>query len=64
MHNSSTWMTGHDKSKALSEDRPSPSEILKDIEELAQFLGEIGGRGQKLREEREEYLQPKETIIG
>lgn len=64
MHNCSTWMTGHDKSKNLNEERPSPREILKDIEELAQFSSEIGSRGQKLREEREEYLEPKQAIIG
>lgn len=64
MHNCSTWMTGHDKSKALSEDRPSPMEISKDIGELAQYSNEIGTRNEDLRNIREEMLKPKQANIG
>jgi hypothetical protein len=30
MSRASTWMTGHDKSKALSDARPAPDELLQD----------------------------------
>lgn len=37
MSKSSNWMTGHDKSKALDENRPAPDEVIKDINELRVF---------------------------
>lgn len=40
----STWMTGHDKAKGLHEDRPSPTEILEDIEALRQFTDGVNKR--------------------
>ena len=60
----SEWMRGHDKSKALSENRPAPDEIRKDIESISQFANEIGKRNQKLREEREKALKPQTATIG
>jgi recombinational DNA repair ATPase RecF len=64
MKKCSTWMTGHDKPKALSENRPSAEEISQDIEELAQYSNTIGRRNKELRREREKYLEPKQATIG
>ncbi|MCJ7655563.1 MAG: AAA family ATPase, partial [Dehalococcoidia bacterium] len=64
MQKCSTWMTGHDKSKALSEDRPALEEITQDIEELAEYSNRIGTRNDELRKKREEMLKPKEAEIG
>lgn len=60
----SEWMRGHDRSKALSENRPSPDEILKDIEKLSRFVNEINKRHKELREEREKSLEPLGAPIG
>jgi hypothetical protein len=60
----SEWMRGHDRSKALSENRPSPDEIMKDIEKLSQFVNEINKRHKELREEREKSLEPLGAPIG
>ena len=54
----SMWMKGHDKSKALSGDRPNPREILIDIEELAEYVKGIGKRNEKLKED----LLPSEWV--
>jgi len=60
----STWMTGHDKSKALSEDRPNPEEILTDIEGLAKYVKDTNGRNVKLKDRRDKMLQPAQAPIG
>lgn len=57
-------MRGHDRSKALSENRPSPDEIMRDIEKLNQFVNEINKRHKELREEREKSLEPLGAPIG
>ena len=44
MSKASTWMTGHDKSKALCEDRPGPDELLADISELRSFSKKLSNR--------------------
>ncbi|OGP63735.1 MAG: hypothetical protein A2169_09595 [Deltaproteobacteria bacterium RBG_13_47_9] len=60
----STWMKGHDKSKALSEDRPNPGEILADIEGLAKYVKDTNGRNEKLKDRREKMLQPAQAAVG
>ena len=57
-------MTGHDKSKALSEDRPSPADISKDIEDLVHFSKEIGKRNDQVKKDRDEYIKTKPAPIG
>jgi hypothetical protein len=37
----SSWMYGHDKSRALSENRPTPAEIKAHINELRTFASDI-----------------------
>lgn len=44
MTTASTWMYGHDKSKAITENRPVPKQISADIEELRVFAKAIGIR--------------------
>lgn len=40
----SSWMYGHDKSRALSENRPTPGEIKTHINELRTFASDISTR--------------------
>ena len=60
----STWMRGHDKSKALGIDRPGPDEIESDIKQLRDFIKAIRKRGQELRNEREVSIEPKAPEVG
>ena len=60
----STWMRGHDKSKALSENRPPPNEIQEDITLLKELVGEIRNRHEDLRKERDAVIEPKESEVG
>jgi hypothetical protein len=60
----STWMVGHDKSKALSVNRPSPDEIRRDIQSLETFRSNIRNRAKRLNEEREQALQTRRPSVG
>jgi energy-coupling factor transporter ATP-binding protein EcfA2 len=57
MSKASTWMTGHDKSKALNDDRPGPDELLADIEALREFSKKIISRGDDTAKRRKEQLK-------
>ena len=52
-----TWMTGHDKSKALNEDRPAPDEVMADIKALRDFSGQIKQRRDDTRQRRKAQLR-------
>jgi len=52
MSRCSTWMTGHDKSKALSVNRPAPSEIRADINHLGEASRLFRSRRDALRKRR------------
>lgn len=54
----STWMTGHDKSKALHDDRPEPDELLGDIQALREFSKKIIARRKQTEERRKNKLKP------
>ncbi|MFA5119007.1 MAG: AAA family ATPase [Candidatus Omnitrophota bacterium] len=54
----STWMTGHDKSKALHCDRPAPDEVLADISSLRDFSRQLIGRRDQTRKQRKKQLEP------
>lgn len=56
---SSTWMTGHDKSKALHEDRPTPDELLADVNELRVFSKKLASRRAETKKRREAQLEPQ-----
>ena len=55
----STWMTGHDKSKALHTDRPSPNEVLSDIKALRDFSAKIVKRRDQTRKRRKDQTKAK-----
>jgi energy-coupling factor transporter ATP-binding protein EcfA2 len=44
MSKASTWMRGHDKSKALHDNRPAPDELLADINALREFSKKLSRR--------------------
>jgi energy-coupling factor transporter ATP-binding protein EcfA2 len=64
MHKCSTFMTGHDRSKALSEDRPSPGDVLEDINDLAQFFKVIGRINDEVKNRRDKDIKTKQATIG
>ena len=59
MSKASTWMTGHDRSKALHFDRPSPDEMLSDIDTLRQFSKALFGRREETKKRRRKQLEPQ-----
>ncbi|MGW7773265.1 AAA family ATPase [Pseudomonas machongensis] len=64
MTKTSNWMFGHDKSKALSENRPTPTELLQDIATLRAFSKEITGRRKAADKTFKEQLKPPICEIG
>ncbi len=58
MSKASNWMTGHDKSKALSHDRPAPDELLADIEALRAFSKKLIHRRDQTQKRRKALLKP------
>lgn len=59
MAKASTWMTGHDRSKALHHDRPAPQEILTDINALRLFSKELIARRDQTKKRRKKQLEPQ-----
>jgi len=57
MSKASTWMTGHDKSKALHHDRPAPEELLTDINALRQFSKTLIDRRKQTKKRRKKQLE-------
>jgi energy-coupling factor transporter ATP-binding protein EcfA2 len=57
MTKASTWMTGHDKSKALSDDRPGPDELLADINALRAFSKKLIDRRKDTEKRRKDQLK-------
>ena len=57
MSKASTWMAGHDKSKALHEQRPAPDEMLGDINALRQFSKAITDRRKETEKRRKAQLK-------
>jgi energy-coupling factor transporter ATP-binding protein EcfA2 len=58
MTKASNWMTGHDKSKALSQDRPAPDELFADIEALRVFSQKLIRRRELTQKRRKALLKP------
>ena len=52
MSKCSEWMTGHDKSKSLDVNRPSPKEIKADMNKLQELIGAVRKRRAKTIEGR------------
>lgn len=59
MSKASSWMTGHDRSKALHHDRPSPEELLADIDSLRQFSRTLISRREQTKKRRKKQLEPQ-----
>ncbi|HYM19961.1 MAG TPA: AAA family ATPase [Candidatus Kapabacteria bacterium] len=59
----STWMTGHDKSKSLHSDRPSPEEIIADIETLRVFASQLKTRRSETKKRRTNLLKPEPASV-
>lgn len=57
MSKCSTWMTGHDKSKALHEDRPEPLEVLADLKALRDFSDYVKRRRDDTKKRRGAQLK-------
>lgn len=57
MSKASTWMTGHDKSKALHSDRPAPDELLTDVAALRIFSKKVIDRRKETEKRRKEQLK-------
>ena len=64
MSKTSNWMFGHDKSKALSENRPPPHEVLEDIAHLKSFSKTIIARRKSTKKEFEDQFVPPFSEIG
>ena len=59
MSKCSTWMTGHDKSKVLHHDRPSPDELLADIDALRKYSRLLIDRRKLTKKRRRKQLEPE-----
>ena len=63
----STWMIGHDRSKSLDENRPSPHDTREDIKNLKEFAKVLRERSQRIGAERRDtvsHTKPSESMIG
>lgn len=58
MTKASTWMTGHDKSKMLDDNRPAPDELLADINALRVFSKKLIDRRKETEKRRKDLLKP------
>ena len=64
MEKSSEWMVGHDKSKTLDVNRPSPTELRGDIQQLVELRKAIRDRRKNLKNNRTAALQPLKPEMG
>jgi hypothetical protein len=64
MSKCSTWMAGHDKSKRLDVHRPTPTEVLADIDALSTFVKECKKAGELLRKKRDAAMKPEASQSG
>jgi energy-coupling factor transporter ATP-binding protein EcfA2/predicted site-specific integrase-resolvase len=58
MDKSSEWMSGHDRSRALDQNRPSPKELTDDIGSLREFVKSVKKRQEQTKNERDEKTGP------
>lgn len=65
MSNCSKYMIGHDKSLSLSDDRPEPSDIIKDIEKVNGFIKKVNARKVQLGKARKQLVEklPKAQVM-
>lgn len=60
----SSWMYGHDKSRALSENRPTPAEIKIHINELRTFASDIATRRKAAEKVFKAQILPPVSAFG
>lgn len=60
----SSWMYGHDKSRSLSENRPTPAEIKIHINELRTFASDIATRRKAAEKAFKAQTQPPVSTFG
>lgn len=60
----SEWMIGHDKSRSLDENRPSPKEINQDIQILREFVKTINKQQLSAEEKRNKIVKAIEPPSG
>ena len=60
----SEWLIGHDRSKALTANRPDPKEIEEDIAKIEKYRTELNKRNEITRKQREQGLKPQASAIG
>lgn len=64
MTKTSNWMFGHDKSRALTENRPAPTDILEDIAKLRAFSKEVIARRKAAEKEFGDQFKPPVCEVG
>lgn len=64
MTKASNWMFGHDKSRALTENRPAPTEVLEDIAKLRAFSKEVIARRKTAEKEFGDQFKPPVCEVG
>ncbi len=64
MAKSSEWMTGHDKSRAIDVNRPSPTELATDIQSLREFIRSIKKRQLETEKQRGARIRPLTPLAG
>lgn len=64
MSKCSKWMRGHDKSEALSVERPAPEEIAADLQELRKAVKETDKRNEETAKTRRKAIEPSKPNIG
>ena len=60
----SIWMSGHDKSKPLGANRPTPTEIKTDIKALQDIKRDMKARQKQASQAHEKALSPATSPIG
>ncbi|WP_146047721.1 MULTISPECIES: hypothetical protein [Pseudomonas syringae group] len=64
MTKTSNWMFGHDKSRALTENRPAPTDVLEDIAKLRAFSKEVIARRKAAEKEFGDQFKPPVCEVG
>ena len=64
MTKASEWMTGHDKSKALSEHRPEPRTLRNDLDEARKFNKKVKAKRDTVGGRRKKLLEPSVADVG
>jgi hypothetical protein len=64
MTKASEWMTGHDRSKALSAHRPDPRTLRNDLEEARKFNNNVRAKRDTVGGRRKKLLETSVAEVG